>query len=184
MTLPLPAETALLSTVTPAQGKTERKDLLGSGRWRSALHMRNLESTWVCDGCQPGAGERGGRVDLWHVPLVLPCCARGDRGTRGCRGGYRLGQAGRMAAAAPAGLGVIGKRFGLSQGTPPGPDLASWRHPPSGAFPPPVPLSLHPGRLPPLRPPCHRCASVCNQSDAAPWGRPSSPPAPHSDLLL
>lgn len=63
MALPLPVELALPST--PAQGKTEKKHLLGLGGWHSALlEMTSSESTWVCDGCEPGAGERGGRVGL------------------------------------------------------------------------------------------------------------------------
>lgn len=100
-------------------------------------------------------------MDLWHVPPHAPLLWGGSPWHMWMLGGCRLGQAGRAAAAAPAGLRVTGERFDPSRGTPSGPDLASRPHPLSGSFPPHIPLSLQPVGLPHCIYLCHRCMSLC-----------------------
>lgn len=150
----LPVEVAPLSTVTQAQGKTERKIF-----WHSALiEMIPLDCTWGCDGWLCAQRAWGSKMGLQHVPSVLSYCTRGECGTQGC----------------------LGRREGRLQGTS---DIWSDRGEVSPIVRDPVRipacsahisilLFLQPvgGGLPHCVRPCHRCASLCATGAMQPPG--------------
>lgn len=149
----LPVEVAPLSTVTQAQGKTERKIF-----WHSALiEMIPLDCTWVCDGWLCAQRAWGSKMGLQHVPSVLSYCTRGECGTQGCLGRRE----GRLQGTSD--IWSDGRGFTHCEGPCPHPCLQCTHLNPA------VPTACG-GGLPHCVRPCHRCASLCATGAMQPPG--------------